>query len=319
MSVNMPKSAASSFASSVLPHHAHTKMGRAMSMTGTEIKVGEEVPIGVDDVAAQSAMRETFLDEEAKKRNLKCPRYITCKGVGTLLGLTISLVILCIPLDKNNSKVQKTFAVLLAMATCWMTEVLPLAITALLPVVLFPLMGVMSAGVTAGTYFNDTIFVFLSGFLMALGMEHWKLHMRIALGITKIFASPKTVLFGIMFATWFLSMWISNTACAIMMIANATALVDAMEGKYGKDKMKGFSDAVFLGIAFSANIGGFATLIGTPPNMIFSELFKQIYQDVVVDNATSHVTEISFSTWIISFLPCIYIYLYFIYFIFFYF
>eukprot|EP01028_Stygiella_incarcerata_P011469 TRINITY_DN649_c0_g2_i1.p1 TRINITY_DN649_c0_g2~~TRINITY_DN649_c0_g2_i1.p1 ORF type:complete len:664 (-),score=175.03 TRINITY_DN649_c0_g2_i1:115-2106(-) len=191
------------------------------------------------------------------------------------IGFTFAVIVYFIPIDRDNYKVQRTACVTLLMATSWVTEALPLAVTAFFPVILFPLMEVESGKVVSGAYFNNVVFILLGGFIVALAMERWGLHKRIAMFIIQLCGvRPRSLLLGMMISTWFLSMWISNTATTLMMIPNAMAVVRALEDKLGADSevVRGFSNAVFLGLAYSANIGGVATLIGTPPNMIFAEL-----------------------------------------------
>ena len=221
--------------------------------------------------------------------------------IGTIIGVLCGIILMFIPLDPDNSSIQKTLGILVIMATCWVTEILPLSVTALFPVVLCPLLGVSSAKSISSQYFNDTIFMFMSGFLISLAMEKWNLHYRIALAITSCFERPRSILFGVMFAAWFLSMWISNTAAALMMVANITALVETLEDHYGKKKLASFSKAVMIGIAFSCNVGGFATLIGTPPNMTFSEVFRTRFPHNATD--PNSAPEITFSSWMVAVLP----------------
>ena len=151
------------------------------------------------------------------------------------------------------------------MAIWWMTEAVPLAATALLPVVLYPLLGVMDGRAVAPIYFNHIILLFLGGFLVALAMERWNLHRRIALRILLVFGSrPSDLMMGFMVAAAFLSMWISNTATTMMMVPIAGSVLATVETKSGK-----LSTGLLLGIAYSASIGGVATLVGTPPNLSF--------------------------------------------------
>ncbi len=166
----------------------------------------------------------------------------------SIMFIVLGIVVMFIPIDRENPNVQKGLGILIIVASCWVFETFHLAVTSLFPVILCPLLGVVSAKDIASQYFNDTIFMFLAGFLISLAMEQWNLHIRIALAITSIFESPRTILFGVMFAAWFLSMWISNTAAALIMVSNVTALVDTLEGHYGKKKMVKFSKAVMIGI-----------------------------------------------------------------------
>jgi len=181
-------------------------------------------------------------------------------------------------------------AVALLMALWWMTEAAPLAVTALLPVALFPLLGVVDGGAVAAEYMNSIIFLFLGGFLTALAMEKWGLHRRIALTLLARFgARPSSILLGFMVATAFLSMWISNTATAMMMVPIAMAVAHNLEQRTGATDGGRFAKGVLLGVAYSASIGGVATLIGTPPNLI---LARQLA--IQLPN-----TELSFGQWLL--------------------
>lgn len=212
--------------------------------------------------------------------------------IAPLLSL---LLILFGDLDPENPKVTTTLAVVLLMATWWITEAVPLAVTSLLPVALFPLLGIMDGRAVSATYFNDTIFLFMGGFLVALAMERWDLHRRIAYKILCITGvSPSRILLGFMFSSFFLSMWISNTATAMMMLPIAMAIIkqldELMEGKSSGR----FAIAILLGIAYSSSVGGVATLVGTPPNLSFIRIFHIYFPDA---------PEISFYKWLIFALP----------------
>lgn len=186
-------------------------------------------------------------------------------------------------------------AVALLMAVWWITEVVPLAVTALLPVVLFPFLGIMDGKLTSSTYYNYIIFLFIGGFIIALALQKWNLHKRIALKILMLTGtSPAKILLGFMLATAFLSMWISNTATTMMMLPILLSVVGNLEDLYGKEKLKLYSIGLLLGVAYSSSIGGIATLIGTPPNPIFA----QIYLINFPNNP-----EISFSQWMLFALP----------------
>ena len=149
------------------------------------------------------------------KGHLMSPRHL----VGLVVGPALFLYFVFFSgLEPENPAVSNTLAIGLLMAILWITGIIPLAATSLLPVVLFPLLGVMDGRDVAATYFNHVIFLFIGGFLVALAMEHWNLHKRIALRILMLTGSkPSSILLGFMLSTAFISMWISNTATAAMM------------------------------------------------------------------------------------------------------
>ncbi len=205
------------------------------------------------------------------------------------------VIILFTDLDPQNKSVTYCFAIALLMAIWWITEAIPLAVTALLPVALFPLFGVVDGKTISAMYFNHLIFLFIGGFLMAFAMERWNLHKRIALRILILFGiSPGRILLGFMLATSFLSMWMSNTATAMMMVPIALSIILKLEENLGRKKIKRYSIGLLLGIAYSASIGGIATLVGTPPNLSFARIVSIIFPEM---------TEISFADWFIFAIP----------------
>jgi len=205
------------------------------------------------------------------------------------------LIILFADLDPENSKVTTMFAIAFLMAAWWISEAVPLAITALIPVALFPLLGVVDGKTVSALYFNHVIFLFIGGFLMAFAMERWNLHRRIALRILILFGvSPGRILMGFMLATTFLSMWMSNTATAMMMVPIAFSIILKLEESLGKEKVDKFSIGLLLAVAYSASIGGVATLVGTPPNLSFVRISSIIFPQM---------PEISFADWFIFALP----------------
>jgi sodium-dependent dicarboxylate transporter 2/3/5 len=225
------------------------------------------------------------------------------KKIGLILGPTVAFVILAFfELDSSNPLVTRTAAVALLMAIWWITEAIPIPVTAMLPLVLFPLLGVMNGKEVAGTYVNHIIFLFIGGFIMALGMQKWKLHRRIALKIILLIgSSPKRVLLGFMISTAFLSMWISNTATTMMMVPIGIAIVLKFREMDSSSAMKKFGTGLMIGIAYAASIGGLATLIGTPPNLSFTRIYSIYYPQA---------PEISFADWFIFGLPLSIIFLF---------
>ena len=163
--------------------------------------------------------------------------------IGFILGLLILIFILgFVNLDPVNPNLTKMAAVAALMAVWWITEAIPLAATSLIPIIIFPLLGILDGEKTASSYINSVIFLFLGGFLLALAMENWGLHRRIALKIVTLFGgSPNSIVLGFMAATAFMSMWISNTATAIMMLPIALAIISKMENEFGKEKTHNFS------------------------------------------------------------------------------
>ncbi len=217
---------------------------------------------------------------------------------GPLLGV---LVMIFFKMDPQHPEVARTAGIAIWMAIWWMTEAVPLAVTALIPVAFFPLFGIMNGADVAPIYFNHIIFLFIGGFLVALAMERWDLHRRIALSLlTRVGAKPANILLGFMIATAFLSMWISNTATTMMMVPIAMAIVANLEEHVSKQQLKPYSTAIFLGIAYSASIGGISTLVGTPPNLALARLVQILFPQI---------PEINFVTWMIFALPLAVIFL----------
>jgi len=199
------------------------------------------------------------------------------------------MIVLFFDLDTDNPRVTYTLAIAVLMAIWWIAEVVPLAITSLLPVVLFPLFGIMNGKDVSSTYFNHVIFLFIGGFLIALAMQKWDLHKRIALKILMITGvSPGRILLGFMLATSFLSMWISNTATTMMMVPILISIINKLEEIIGEKAIKRYSLGLLLGVAYSASIGGIATLVGTPPNLSFARIFQIMFPEA---------PEISFAQW----------------------
>jgi len=209
---------------------------------------------------------------------------------GLIGGLVLFLLILVgTDLSPGHPEVTRTAAVATLMAIWWLTEAIPIAATALVPVALFPLLGIMKGKAVAGAYFNHIIFLFIGGFIMALAMERWELHRRISLKILLwIGTTPRRLLLGFMLATAFLSMWISNTATTMMMTPIAMAVLLKFKENHNLE-LADFGPWLLIGIAYSASIGGMATLIGTPPNMAFIKIYQTLFPQA---------TEISFAQWL---------------------
>lgn len=175
--------------------------------------------------------------------------------------------------DFGNKNITITAGVAILMAFWWMTETLPLSVTSLIPLIVFPLTGVLSASKISESYINSIIFLFLGGFLIAIAIETWNLHKRIALKIILFFGTkPSRLLLGFMVASAFLSMWISNTATVLMMLPVAFAVIKQFTESSGDNS--NLTKALLLGIAYSCSIGGIATLVGTQPNLVLVRVAK---------------------------------------------
>lgn len=166
------------------------------------------------------------------------------------------------------------------MALWWVTEAVPIPVTALLPILLFPLTGVLDIASTTAAYGDKYVFLYLGGFLLAIAIEKWDLHRRIALNIIDLIGTNiKFIILGFMVATAFLSMWISNTATSVMMLPIGAAIISQLKDNPETEENENalFGKALMLAIAYSASIGGIATLIGTPPNLVFAGIVQKLY------------------------------------------
>lgn len=166
------------------------------------------------------------------------------------------------------------------IAIWWILEPVPIAVTSLLPIILFPLTNAVSITETTAFYGDKYVYLYLGGFMIALAIEKWNLHKRIAINIINIIGTNvQHIILGFMLATAFLSMWISNTATAVMMLPIAIAIVKQLKDNPQtiEDENKIFGKSLMLGIAYSASIGGLSTLIGTPPNLVLAGVLKETY------------------------------------------
>jgi sodium-dependent dicarboxylate transporter 2/3/5 len=223
------------------------------------------------------------------------------KTWGVVLGIFLALFPLLVPAGEGfTPQHRRMAAVTLLMAAWWITEAIPIPATALVPLAAFPLLGILSSKETAPTYGDHLVFLFLGGFLIASAMERWGLHRRIAMNIIAAMgAGTRALLLGFMVATAFLSMWISNTATTLMMLPIAVAVVNHLADR-GRDPdlsetvRRELGSILMLGIAFAASIGGVGTLIGTPPNIVFTGFSARLFPDA---------PEITFSQWMEIGLP----------------
>jgi sodium-dependent dicarboxylate transporter 2/3/5 len=218
------------------------------------------------------------------------------KKIGLLLGPILFLIVVNSPdLLEGKETANAVIATALWMVVWWITEAVSISVTALLPLILFPLLNVMNINNVGANYGSPIIFLFFGGFVLALALEKVNLHKRIALNIIRITGTtPNKVVLGFMIATASLSMWISNTASTVVMLPIAMSVIGLLinddDGFTKSDR--NFALSVMLGIAFSANAGGIATVIGTPPNSVLIGLLENEYN-----------IEISFLKWMTLGLP----------------
>ena len=248
--------------------------------------------------------------EAGEKAPLRVRSYSLHQLIGLNLGIFLFILVLLAPAPPGMTPAaQRMAAVALLMATWWITEAVPIPVTAMLPLVLYPALGIMSTAEAAPNYAAQLVFLFLGGFLIAAAMVKWNLHRRVALlTIRLIGTGPRRLVLGFMLATALLSMWISNTATTMMMLPIAMAAVGRLaegatwRGKGGEgsaaaeDSVKNsFGLALMLGIAYAASVGGIGTLIGTPPNGIFVGQLARNYP--------GGAPEVSFFQWMMVGMP----------------
>lgn len=195
------------------------------------------------------------------------------RRVHVLFGPLAAVIVssLLFSLSNLDHKIIFMIGVAVWMAWWWMTEVVPVALTAMLPMILLPLTGIASAKETGKEYMDSILFLYIGGFILAFAMEKWNLHKRVAYLILNLSGTnPSRLLLGVMFTSFLLSMWISNTATVMMLLAAVLALCKEMEAHYTDERhRRNLSLALLIGLAYAASIGGMATLVGTPTNMIF--------------------------------------------------
>ncbi len=193
--------------------------------------------------------------------------------------------------NEANAVLASTFWI----AIWWVTEAIPIAVTALLPIVLFPLSGGLDLASTSSSFGHKYVFLYMGGFIIALAIEKWRLHKRIAINIINLIGTDiRKIILGFMVATAFLSMWISNTATAVMMLPIGLAIINQLNDNPNTVQNENlvFGKALMLSIAYSASIGGIATLIGTPPNLVLAGVVSDVYG-----------YEITFLQWLVFGLP----------------
>jgi solute carrier family 13 (sodium-dependent dicarboxylate transporter), member 2/3/5 len=246
-------------------------------------------PTPLPDVAAESS------PDPSEERG-----FGPAQRFGALVGPLLFVVMLLSPApDGLPMEGWRTAAVVVLMAIWWMTEAIPISATALLPLVMFPLMGVDTIQSTAAPYAHPMIFLFMGGFIIALGMQRWGLHRRIALNIIRAIGTrPSAVITGFMISSAFLSMWVSNTATTMMMLPIGLSVIElARRSDQGGDndqQSRHFGIALMLGIAYASSIGGLGTVIGTPTNALLVGFMNEAYG-----------LQISFAQWMMVGLPVV--------------
>ncbi|WP_299766788.1 DASS family sodium-coupled anion symporter [uncultured Dokdonia sp.] len=202
------------------------------------------------------------------------------KKIGFLAGPLLCILILLLPFDIVNPAIDRVIAIAIWMVVWWITEAVSISVTALIPLALFPLLGIGDIKSVASNYANPIVYLFFGGFVIALALEKVQLHKRIALSILKITGTKANgIVLGFMIATALMSMWISNTASTVVMLPIAVSVIQLLmndaDGFTKNDK--NFALSIMLGIAFAANIGGMSTLIGTPPNSVMLAFLNDSY------------------------------------------
>ena len=242
-------------------------------------------------------------EEGRLKSPPRAPTYTVPQKIGLVLGPSFFLLIkLFVQPAGMSDEAVSVLASLVWVATWWVTEAMPIPVTSLLPIMLLPLLGVMETGSVTANYGDTLIFLFAGSFMIALSMEKWNLHKRIALSIIHaVGTNPSTIIFGFMIATAFLSMFISNTATTLMMVpislAVAKHVADSLKNDPSVDTTPGnfaFGTALMLGTAYSATIGGFGSIVGAPANIILAGTVKTMYG-----------VDISFARWLMFGVPLV--------------
>lgn len=222
------------------------------------------------------------------------------KLIGLVLGplLFVLTLLFMDPSEDLSSKAIFVLASTLWIAVWWITEPIPIPATSLMPLVLFPLGGVMDAGTTASNYGADIIFLFLGGFMLAIAMERWNLHTRVALNIINVIGTTTSkIILGFMLATGIMSMFVSNTAAVMIMIPIGLALIleaENLVGTHDNKKLRKFEKVLVLSIGYAGTIGGLGTLIGTPPLIILSGQMQEMFG-----------FEINFAKWMMVGIPTV--------------
>lgn len=216
---------------------------------------------------------------------------------GIWVGIAVFLAMIFLPSPEElSAEAWRTAAVTALMAIWWISEAIPIYATALVPIILFPFLGITDIGGATTPYANPIIYLFLGGFFLAIAMERWQLHRRIALSIVlRSGVKSTSIIFGFMMASALLSMFVSNTATAIMMLPIAISILDLTKDATEYER-RNFQIVLILGIAYGCNIGGMGTLIGSPPNALLAGFFMENYG-----------FEVSFLDWMIVGVPVVFL------------
>jgi len=252
--------------------------------------------------AGRSAPHASGEQQHTGSKPPKPPAYTKAQKIGLVLGpMLFAFVLLFFHPTDLSIEGRMVLATTLWVAVWWITEAIPIPVTSLLPIVLLPITGALESSAVTAAYGNPIIFLFLGGFMIALAMEKWDLHKRIALTIISVLGtSINSIVFGFMAATGFLSMWVSNTASVMMMLPIGTAIVyqvtqelSKSDGDHSEDIDK-FSKALIFGVGYGGTIGGLGTLIGTPPNIILAAIVNELFG-----------VEITFASWMMFAFPVV--------------
>lgn len=216
---------------------------------------------------------------------------------GIPVGFVLFLITLALPVpDGMEPAAMRLIATIVLMGVFWFTEAMPTGATSLIPLLAFPLLAIMPAEEVSQQYMDQNILLYLGGFIIALGIEKWNLHRRMALHVVKrVGEDPRRLVLGFMLGTACMSMWISNTASTLLMLPLATALLTSL-GETGRDpkELEKLAPVLLLSIAYAASIGGSTTLVGTPTNLIFVKVWGDQFPDQ---------PNLSAGQWMIRFVP----------------
>jgi sodium-dependent dicarboxylate transporter 2/3/5 len=228
-----------------------------------------------------------------KKMNLDTMSIVQKSGF--YLGIILFIFFVYFHIIPDNHIASNMFAVVVFMSVWWITEAAPLGVTSLFPLLAFPFLGISDAGGVSTNYMNSTIFLFLGGFLLAIAIENWNLHKRIALIIILLLGTSQIgIIAGYLFSSALISSFINNTATAMLLFPIGLSVIAKLNDNYSDKQIVKFSIALMLSIAYGSSIGGITTLIGTQPNLIFLRIFKLNFPKA---------PDITFTDWLVFGVP----------------